>query len=151
MLRKLLLAAWFVFLSGLNCAPALGQSPAPPSPAITQQADKNREDARNAAHAAFEKGMRLYREQKAESLRAAILQFKAAARGHAEAGDQKDRGRVLVWIGLSYNDLGQKREGLRYYQQALSILREAGDRDGEATTLTNIGTIISQLGQNARR
>lgn len=147
MLRKLLLAAWFAFLGGLNCAPALGQSPAPPNPAITQQADKNREDARNAARAAFEKGMRLYREQKAESLRAAILLFEAAAKGHAEAGDQKNRGRVLVWIGLAYNDLGQKREALKYYQQALSIARAAGDRDGEAASLSNIGTIYSQLGQ----
>ena len=147
MLRKLLLAAWFVFLSGLNCAPALGHSPAPPSPAITQQTEKNREDARNAAFAAYEKGMRLYREQKAESQRAAILQFEAAAKGFAEAGYPKNQGAVLVWIGLAYNNLGQKREALKYYQQSLSIARGAGDRDGEAASLSNIGTILSQLGQ----
>ena len=40
---------------------------------------------------------------------------------------------------LVYDDLGEKQKALDYYEQALPLLRQVGDRGGEATTLNNIG------------
>jgi tetratricopeptide (TPR) repeat protein len=43
--------------------------------------------------------------------------------------------------------LGQKQEALKYYEQALRIRREVGDRGGEGTTLNNLGGVYDDLGQ----
>jgi tetratricopeptide (TPR) repeat protein len=45
-----------------------------------------------------------------------------------------------------YNGLGDRQQALTYYQQALPIMREVGDRAGEATTLNNIGAVYDNLG-----
>jgi CHAT domain-containing protein len=42
--------------------------------------------------------------------------------------------------------LGNRTEALNYFRQALPILREVGDRSGEATTLNNIGMVSHVLG-----
>ncbi|MGJ5634882.1 CHAT domain-containing protein, partial [Nostoc sp. CALU 1950] len=43
--------------------------------------------------------------------------------------------------------LGQYPKALEFYQQALAIIKEIGDRSGESTTLNNIGAIYDSLGQ----
>src|SRR5262249_54605989 len=45
-----------------------------------------------------------------------------------------------------YNGLGDRQQALDYYQQALPITREVGDRAGEAATLGNIGAVYDNLG-----
>ncbi|MFI7600982.1 tetratricopeptide repeat protein, partial [Actinoplanes sp. NPDC049681] len=45
-----------------------------------------------------------------------------------------------------YDGLGDPQQALTYYQQALPIRREVGDRAGEATTLNNIGSVYDGLG-----
>ena len=45
--------------------------------------------------------------------------------------------------------MGQKPEALKYYQEALSIRREVGDRGGEGTTLNNLGGVYDALGQKS--
>jgi tetratricopeptide (TPR) repeat protein len=50
-------------------------------------------------------------------------------------------------LGLVYDALGQKQEALRYYEQALAIWREVGDRRGEGSTLNNLGLVYDDLGQ----
>ena len=40
-----------------------------------------------------------------------------------------------------------KQEALKYYEQALRIKREVGDRGGEGTTLNNLGGVYNALGQ----
>jgi tetratricopeptide (TPR) repeat protein len=62
----------------------------------------------------------------------------------------KDAATDLRYIGFLYSELGQKQKTLDYYQQALPIMMEVGDRAGEATTLNNIGTVYSDLGQNQK-
>ncbi len=44
-------------------------------------------------------------------------------------------------LGGVYNDLGKKEEALSYYERALAIRREVGDRTGEGITLHNFGTL----------
>jgi len=40
-----------------------------------------------------------------------------------------------------YDGLGERQRALEYFGQSLPIAREVGDRDGEATTLGNIGAV----------
>ncbi|MEG3860510.1 tetratricopeptide repeat protein, partial [Microcoleus sp. herbarium12] len=46
--------------------------------------------------------------------------------------------------------LGEKQKALEYYNQSLPLTRAVGDRDGEATTLNNIGIIYSDLGEKQK-
>jgi tetratricopeptide (TPR) repeat protein len=46
-----------------------------------------------------------------------------------------------------YDSISQPQEALKYYNQALPILREVGDRAGEATTLNNIGAVYNSISQ----
>ncbi|MGB7892929.1 MULTISPECIES: tetratricopeptide repeat protein [unclassified Microcoleus] len=44
-------------------------------------------------------------------------------------------------IGLVYDTISQPQEALKYFNQALPILRQVGDRIREATTLSNIDAV----------
>jgi len=44
-------------------------------------------------------------------------------------------------IGGVYNSISQPQEALKYFNQALPIMRELGDRAGEAATLRNIDAV----------
>jgi len=46
-----------------------------------------------------------------------------------------------------YYHLGEYAAALNYYEQALTIFREIGDRAEEGTTLNNIGLIYASLGE----
>ncbi|ASC73061.1 hypothetical protein XM38_040230 [Halomicronema hongdechloris C2206] len=46
-----------------------------------------------------------------------------------------------------YDNLGQYEQALGYYQDALVIRQEIGDRAGEGVTLNNIGAVYDNLGQ----
>ena len=43
--------------------------------------------------------------------------------------------------------LGKQEEALKYYEQALAIRREVGNRSGEGTTLNNLGVVYDALGK----
>ena len=53
-------------------------------------------------------------------------------------------------IGLVYDGLGERQRALEYFEQALPIPREVGDRAGEAATLNNIGPVYAGLGDRRR-
>jgi CHAT domain-containing protein/Tfp pilus assembly protein PilF len=53
-------------------------------------------------------------------------------------------------IGFLYSALGQNQKSLEFYQKALPIQKEVGDRTGEASTLNNIGGVYFNLGQNQK-
>ena len=44
-------------------------------------------------------------------------------------------------IGVVYRSIGKPKVALDYYQQALPIFEEVGDRSTEATILSNIGVV----------
>jgi CHAT domain-containing protein/predicted negative regulator of RcsB-dependent stress response len=50
-------------------------------------------------------------------------------------------------IGAVYDNISQPQEALKYYNQALPILREVGSRSGEAGTLNNIGGVYYSISQ----
>ena len=54
---------------------------------------------------------------------------------------------VLGNLGSAYWSLGQVKEAIGYYEQALGITREIGDRRGEGNSLGNLGNAYADLGQ----
>ena len=54
---------------------------------------------------------------------------------------------VLGNLGLAYRDLGQVEKAIEYYEKALVIAREIGDRRGEGADLGNLGNAYRNLGQ----
>jgi tetratricopeptide (TPR) repeat protein len=55
--------------------------------------------------------------------------------------NQEKSGRVLNSLGQIYSALGQRERAQKHYEEALHIFRELGDRNGEATTLNNLGKL----------
>jgi tetratricopeptide (TPR) repeat protein len=53
-------------------------------------------------------------------------------------------------LGLAYSDLGQVQRAITYYEQALEIARQIGDRRGDGAHLGNLGIAYSRLGQVQR-
>lgn len=47
-----------------------------------------------------------------------------------------------------FSDRGDKQESLRFYNEALLLRRQIGDKSGEAQTLTNIGAVHADLDNN---
>ena len=45
-------------------------------------------------------------------------------------------------LGIAYSDLGEPRKAIEYYEQALKISRDIGDRRGEGNRLGNLGNSI---------
>ena len=62
----------------------------------------------------------------------------------------KDRASILHHLGFIADALGEKQRALDYYEQALPLRRQAGDKGGEATTLNNIGGVYYALGEKAQ-
>lgn len=60
---------------------------------------------------------------------------------------REDEGVLLVHLGYAYDALGQWQTALDYYQRALRIWEEIGNRAGQANTLNNIGMVYNALGQ----
>ena len=56
---------------------------------------------------------------------------------------------LAIW-GIAYSDLGEVRRAIDFYEQALGIAREIGDRRGEGNDLGNLGNRYAALGQVAR-
>ena len=54
---------------------------------------------------------------------------------------------VLENLGLAYSHLGQVEKAIEYYEKALVIAREIGDRRGEGNTLGNLGNAYRNLGE----
>ena len=68
--------------------------------------------------------------------------------GHCGCSPARTRSLWAVWRRTTTGNL---TGALDYYEQALPILREVGDRAGEAATLNNIGARARQPGGPAGR
>ena len=54
-------------------------------------------------------------------------------------------------MGRTYADLGQKQKTFESYNQALAIWREIGNRQGEASSLNNLGQGLFRSGSESNR
>jgi tetratricopeptide (TPR) repeat protein len=60
---------------------------------------------------------------------------------------RKVEGAVAGNLGHAYNSLGEHAKAIHYYEPALAIARETGDRRGEANHLGNLGRACRSLGR----
>jgi tetratricopeptide (TPR) repeat protein len=74
-----------------------------------------------------------------------LLQQAAAAAYHL--GDRRKQAAYLGNLGSACRDLGQVRQGMKYYRQALKIYRELDDPAGQGITLGRLGIGYRILGQ----
>jgi tetratricopeptide (TPR) repeat protein len=84
----------------------------------------------------------------AEDRRKALGMLSEALSDWTLAGDKPHE--VLLLLGLGHNLIGEREKALDYYKQALTIMRQVGDRLGEATTLNNIGSVYDDLGDKQK-
>jgi len=61
--------------------------------------------------------------------------------------DRQMEGNHLGNLGGAYQNLGETRRAIEFYEKALSIDREIGDRKGEAADLGNLGNAYAVLGE----
>ena len=68
------------------------------------------------------------------------------------ARDRRPQGRrrALGNLGLAYADLGETRRAIEFYEQALQIAREIGDRRGAGSALWNMALALGQLEDRAQ-
>ncbi|MFA6373413.1 MAG: tetratricopeptide repeat protein [Methanothrix sp.] len=60
--------------------------------------------------------------------------------------NQREQEKILNEMGLVYFVLGDAKKAFEYYEQALIIAREIGDRRNEGVWLGNLGTACAALG-----
>jgi len=53
-------------------------------------------------------------------------------------------------LGRAYSDMGQGLEAIKYFNQALPLYRQMGERSGEALTLNDMGPAYAGLGQKQK-
>ena len=56
-------------------------------------------------------------------------------------------GRMLGTLGLAHYRLAEVEKSISYYEQALAISREIGDRQGESNSLGSLGNAYASLGE----
>ncbi|MCV3214532.1 CHAT domain-containing tetratricopeptide repeat protein [Plectonema radiosum NIES-515] len=65
-------------------------------------------------------------------------------------GKPQDKANILNYIGQIYHSLGQDTKAISFYQQAIAILKQTGDRTNEGITLSKIGLSYQSLGQYSK-
>lgn len=63
-------------------------------------------------------------------------------RGRPLLSSKQTHGAVLGNLGNAYASLGDARKAIGYYEEALKISREIGDRRGEGNHLHNLGSVL---------
>ncbi len=61
--------------------------------------------------------------------------------------DKQTHSNVIGNLGSAYSALGQVEKAIKYYEKALGIAQEIGDRRNEGTWLRNLGLAYTDLGQ----
>ncbi len=60
---------------------------------------------------------------------------------------RRDEGQIFSQLGLLYGRLGEYKQSMFYFEQALATEKEIGDVQGESVTLANQGEILRIMGQ----
>jgi len=69
---------------------------------------------------------------------------------HAQEEGRPFFASVVSTLALVYHGIGHPTRALELYEQALPILRDVGDRAGEATTLNNLAGVYHRIGHPTR-
>ena len=68
----------------------------------------------------------------------------------ARSAAARPRASDLGNLGLAYSDLGETRRAIEFYEKALEIDHEIGNRQGEGMNLWNMGLALDKLGERAQ-
>src|ERR1039457_1274455 len=107
---------------------------------------KPADEIRIAAEKAFNEGKRLQSEGSKESINQAIAKFEAALPQWRAIGDQAGEASALSNIGVAAS-LREPKKALEFFEESLRLSRVVPDRNLEATTLNNVGSIYVLLGE----
>lgn len=61
---------------------------------------------------------------------------------------RRDEGLIASLLGLLYGRMGSYQQSQAFFERALSILRQTGDKQGEATILLNQGELLREWGEH---
>ena len=76
-----------------------------------------------------------------------ILWLEAAVAAARRLSDKGAEGRHLGNLGGVYQNLGETRRAIEFYEQSLLIIRKIGDRGSEGALLGNLGIAYRNLGE----
>ncbi|WP_414578045.1 CHAT domain-containing protein [Anabaena sp. CCY 9402-a] len=102
------------------------------------------------AQQAYQQAKQLYEQGTAAARVQAMKKFEEALALYQTAGDRTSQAPILIYMGKTHSDFGEKQTAQDYYKQALSIYQHLKDKSGQATTLNNIGKIYSELGEKQK-
>ena len=128
-LPKLTRYSLTLLLSAVMLADAVGATPRNRGLQIAQQPETTQQNAtRAAAERLYQEGKQLYQQGTAESLREVIGKWQEALKLWQQVDDKSWEATILVRIGSVYDSFGEIQEALKYFNQALPILRAVGKR-----------------------
>ena len=79
------------------------------------------------------------------------IEVTAAAYTFSRTGGlASEESQALYIQGIGYSKLGEQQKALGFYNQALPLTRQVGNRGGEAAVLTGIGGVYSNLGEQQK-
>ena len=78
--------------------------------------------------------------------RTALPYLQAAERLAPETGDRKQMMSVLYQLGYTYDDLAEKQDALRCYEEALKLSEELQQTETRVNTLNSLGHLYVSLG-----
>ncbi|HKC86012.1 MAG TPA: tetratricopeptide repeat protein, partial [Blastocatellia bacterium] len=108
--------------------------------------DRKRVDAERV----FAEGMRLLREETAESIRQSLAKFEAALDLYRSLDDRSGQAASYDEIHHVYYLTAETQKALDALNQALQLYQSLGDRSGEAVALDNIGDVYFQIGETQK-
>ena len=111
------------------------------------QGEREKVNAYLKAEEAYEEGITLYNEEKAESYQQALGKFQEAFSAYQQVEHPAMAGVALYNIGQTYQNLEDYPKALAIYQEVLSLKRKQKNKRGEGLTLWRIGQIYQKLEQ----
>ncbi len=79
----------------------------------------------------------------------AVADLEEALTLQRQAGDRREEGVMLAYLGFAHRRLGHLEEAGLCYRQALALASELGDRRAEGTVLVNLGWLADARGEPA--
>jgi tetratricopeptide (TPR) repeat protein len=76
-----------------------------------------------------------------------LIQLYTAMAPPIGALTKSDEGQIFSQLGLLYGRLGEYKQSMFYFEQALATEKEVGDLHGECVTLANQGEILRTIGE----
>ncbi len=100
---------------------------------------------RIAAQKAYAEGASITAKGRANLLPKAIEKYQEALSLWRSVNNRPQEANMLIYIGDTYNSLGEKQKAIDYAKQSLPLFRAMGDRNGESNSLIIMGDAYSSL------